>query len=116
MTTLTAAGMDWLDLLAQLAAIFTALVAGGGYGLYRLERLQKRRRLEAHLKAASENAPAFEGDTGKRSVLNLTARLGLTEAEILQASFASKTIARRIAADDKTGRAAALLLEYEPPE
>jgi hypothetical protein len=40
------------------------------------------------------------------------ARLGLTEAEVLQASFGSKHIVRRIAADPTTLRADAILLEY----
>jgi len=40
----------------------------------------------------------------------------MTEAEILQASFGSERIRRALATDDTTGRAAAILLEYESPK
>jgi hypothetical protein len=40
-------------------------------------------------------------------------RVGLTEDEILQASFRSRHIKRLIATDPKTNRAEAILLAYD---
>ncbi len=50
---------------------------------------------------------------GQRSLLHLMANVGMTEAELIQASFRSKHIKRKIAPDNKTGRADALLLEWK---
>ena len=44
--------------------------------------------------------------------MHLVAKLGLTEAEILNASFRSRYIARRISSDKDTNLATAILLEY----
>ena len=116
--------MDWLGPFANLAAILTAAVAVFGYGAYLLDRYRKRRRLERYLRSERQNAEAREKDetggegtrkkdTGQRSLLHLMARLGMTEAELLQASFRSSHIKRRVARDDQTGRAAALLLQWQ---
>jgi hypothetical protein len=103
--------MEWLTVIADIGAILTAGVAvvGGGY-LWR-DRRGKQTKLENYLKAEKQNAS--RGDKGQRSILHLMARLGMTEGEVLQASFRSKCIERRLSADDKTGRATAMLLEYE---
>ena len=98
-----------LATVANIAAILTALVAGFGYGAYRFDRYRKRRKLEAYLKAEMARGT----DKGQRSLLHLMARLGMTEAELLQASFQSAHIDRKVAADDKNGRASALLLEWK---
>ena len=42
------------------------------------------------------------------------ARVGMTEAELLHASFKSRHAGRVIAADPETNRAEALLLVYRP--
>ena len=100
--------MTWLADLGNIAAISTAGVAAGGYGLYRRDQWRKRRKLEDYLKAEE----AKKIDRGQRTILHLMAELGLTESEILRASFASNHIARRIAPDPKTNRAKELLFEY----
>ena len=87
-----------LEITAPWAAILTALVAAGAYVLYRWDIYSKRTELENYLKA--EKAAAR--DKGQRTILHLMARLGLTESEVLQASFGSKHIVRRIAADPTT--------------
>jgi hypothetical protein len=97
-----------LEITAHWAAILTALVAAGAYVLYRWEIHSKRIQLENFLKAEKTAAR----DKGQRTILHLMARLGLTEAEVLQASFGSKHIVRRIAAAPATLRADAILLEY----
>lgn len=100
--------MTFLAVAANIAAIFTALVAAGAYGRYLLDRRRKRQDLEAYLKRERD----AENDKGQRSLLHLMARLGLTEAELLQASFRSRLIERRVAANPTTNRAEALLLQY----
>ncbi|MBT4906419.1 MAG: hypothetical protein HOK98_07480 [Rhodospirillaceae bacterium] len=100
--------IDWLGLIANIAAIVTALVAFAGSLWYVVERGTKRRRLEAYLKAERD----AEGDKGQRSVLHLVARVGLTEQEILQASFRSKHIGRVLTTNKLDGMAKDILLEY----
>lgn len=100
---------SFFGIAANISAILTAIVAVFGYSVYRWDQCQKRIKLEQYLKD-QKNANV---DKGQRSLLHLMAKLGLTEAELLQSSFRSKNIHRRVAADDKTGRAEALLLEWQ---
>ncbi|MDG2002390.1 MAG: hypothetical protein P8J20_03575 [Novosphingobium sp.] len=102
--------MDWLELLAQLAAIATAVIATVAAGWVWLDVRRKRRRLEDYLKAEM----ATGGDKGQRTILHLMAKLGLTESEILHASFRSNKIIRRLSVEDGTGHAHRMLLEYRP--
>lgn len=100
--------MGWLGLLANISAIATALIAAvTAIWFWRDARL-KRLRLEQYL--AAEQAKGE--DRGQRSVLHLMTKLGLTEAEILQASFRSRHIKRRIKSD-AGGMAAQMLLEFD---
>ena len=101
--------MNNLGTIASFAAIITAIVALFGYGTYRWDQCGKRRRLENYLKSEK----AIGSDQGQRSLLHLMANVGMTEAELIQASFRSKHIERKIAKDDETGRADALLLEWK---
>ena len=97
-----------LGAIAHVAAIATALVAAGTACWLWFERQAKRRKLEDYLKTQKEAGK----DKGQRSILHLMCALGLTEAEILQASFRSKKIKRRMISD-KSGIAAQMLLEYQ---
>lgn len=99
---------DWLGLVANFAAIATALVAVAGSAWFVMERGAKRRRLEAYLKAERDKGQ----DKGQRSILHLVARVGLTEPEILQASFRSKHIGRVLTTNKADGIAKDVLLEY----
>jgi len=101
--------MSWFSILANIAAIFTAIIAAFGYGAYRWDQCKKRKKLEKYLKAEKSICK----DQGQRSLLHLMANVGMTEAELIQASFRSKHIESKIAKDDKTGRADALLLEWK---
>ena len=47
-------------------------------------------------------------------LVRLAADLGMTEAEVMQAAFASKVVERNVATDPETGRAAAIMLSYDP--
>ncbi len=100
--------MNMLSTLSSIAAILTAVVAIVGYGHYIWERNRKERNLMDYLKGLKNEA---KSDKGQRSALHLTARLGLTEAEILQASFRNSRIHRVMRTDD-SGFATAILFEY----
>ncbi len=99
---------DWLGFLANIAAILTALVAVVGSIWFVLERSAKQRRLEAYLKAERDAGE----DKGQRSILHLVARVGLTEQEIMQASFRSKHIGRVLTTNKLDGMAKDILFEY----
>ncbi len=107
--------MNWiadnLGTIANIAAILTASIAVFGYCAYRWDQCNKRKRLEKYLK--SQKVIAKGNNRGQRSLLHLMANVGMTEAELIQASFRSKHIVRKIAKDDETGRAGALLLEWK---
>ncbi|MDH3703607.1 MAG: hypothetical protein OEU46_20095 [Alphaproteobacteria bacterium] len=103
--------MTFLAIAANIAAILTAVFAAWA-GIYVVIDLRKKRRkLEDYLQQVRSSATG--DDKGQRTILHLTARLGLTEAEILHASFRSKRIIRTLAANKETGRADAMLLGYE---
>ncbi len=103
--------MTTLATVANVAAILTALIAAWA-GIYVMVDLRKKRlKLEEYLQEVHDNATG--DDKGQRTILHLMTRLGLTEAEILHASFRSKCIKRRLAADKETGRADAMLLQYD---
>ena len=100
-----------MEFLANLASILTAIVAVIFYFGYQYSISKKRRRLEAYLK--SEKEEASSGKQGLHTIIHLMAKLGLTEEEILQASFRSKHITRKVAVDPETDRATELLFGYE---
>ncbi len=98
---------DWAD----LASVMTAAVAGIAFFGYHLGRSQKRRQLEAYLKSEQERDT---GPTkGQHNIVHLIAKLGLTEDEILQASFRSKHVLRIPARDQATNRAVDILFRYK---
>ena len=99
---------NWLGLLANIAAIVTAVVAFAGSAWYVVERCAKRLRLESYLKA-ERDAGKYKG---QRSMLHLVARVGLTEQEVLQASFRSRHIARVLTTNKLDGMAKDILFEY----
>ena len=97
-----------LSLLANLAAILTALVAVIGYGFHQWSQWQKRVRLENYLKSQQKK----DGGYRQQTIIHLMAKVGLTEAEILQASFKSKKICRLVKKDKATGLASHLLFQW----
>ncbi len=97
-----------LDVLANLASILTAVVAAGAAIYYWCDARSKKKRLEQYLKAEHEKNPNKHTHT----VIHLMAELGMTEAEILHASFASRHIVHKTRKDYDTGLAAQLLFEY----
>jgi hypothetical protein len=103
-----------LSMFADLAAIMTAFFAGWAYLTFRQRRHRKQRRLEQYLQDQLRSANSKNGkDTGTRSVTHLMARVALTEADVLEAAFASKKIRPLIAEDPETGRAETLLFQFQ---
>jgi hypothetical protein len=96
--------MAILETIANLAEILTSVIAFVAGVWYWCDQRQKRNRLEEYLKA----------NTGKtaHTILHLMARVGLTEDEILKASFKSTHIARKLHENPDTHLADGLLFEY----
>ena len=92
-----------LDALANIASILTAVIAAGASAYFWCDQRRKRKRLEKYLKA----------DPGRaHTVVHLMAKLGMTEAEILHASFASAHVVHKVRKDDDTGLASQILFEF----
>ena len=103
----------YLDLqdLANVATILLALLVAWIYLTYRRRLRQQRTALEEYLRKAKLTATG--DDRGQRTLPHLVAQLGLPEADILQAAFDSKRIARQVATDKATGRTDTLFLVYD---
>lgn len=98
-----------LSEMADLAQILTFLGALWAYFSYRCGARKKSRRLEKYLR--DEKLKGI--DQGQRSFLNIVRYVGLTEDEIIRASFRDQRIGRRVGKDPVTGLANVLLFEYE---
>ena len=98
---------EWLRIGANIASILTAVIAAGASIFYWASKRSKRIRLENYLKAKKERSP-----DEPFSITRLMADLGMTEAEIFAASFASRHIARGVRRDQDTGFAAEVLFQY----
>jgi hypothetical protein len=90
-----------------MASILTSIIAAVASVAYWLNKRSKRTRLESYLKAKRQTSP-----TEAFSVTRLMADLGMTEAEIFAASFASRHVIRGIRRDRNTGFAAEVLFQY----
>jgi len=101
---------EQLEFCANIAAILTFLGGAGAWCYYRYGFRHKRKVLEKQLKEEGE-ADKKQGKQGKYSFLHLTAKLGLTEAEILQASFNNPRI-NRLEKLDNNGFVEKILFEY----
>lgn len=97
-----------LETAAHWAAIGTALIAWIAGCRYWWERRAKKRKLETYLKQVKDQGT----DKGQRTLLHLTARLAMTEHDILQAAFTSRHITPRVGTDPETKQANTLFLEY----
>jgi aromatic ring hydroxylase len=78
---------EWLRIAANIASILTSIIAVAASVVYWMNKRSGRVRLESYLKAKKEKSP-----TEAFSVTRLMADLGMTEAEIFAASFASRHI------------------------
>jgi hypothetical protein len=103
---------EWLQMLASMASILTATIAAVASLYYSVNKRSKRLRLEKYLKIEKSKSPQEF-----RSTTRIMAELGMTEAEILAASFSSRHVKRGVRVDTETGFAAEVLFQYRdtPP-
>jgi len=99
---------EWISVIGDFATIATAIIAAFAYFGYRCQQTHKREKLETYLRAEKE----ARKDQGERTVLHLVRHLGMTEDEIMQASFRSKLVERRIGKDPETDLANTLFFVY----
>lgn len=103
--------MNWLGDIANLFAVTTGLVAVYGYGAYRLGIYRKRKQVEDYLRQRRDDGRE-SGKQGAHSLLHLVAKLGMTEAELVQASFQSRHIDRLVRKGAEDNLARDILLVY----
>ena len=109
--------IDWpytAEVFANVAAIATAFVAVIFFAQFHLHRRSQRRRLEKYLKAEEAEADRTRDEEGARTLLHLVKNLGMSESDIIDASFRSKCV-RRLTSMDEDGKAARLLLVFASP-
>ena len=75
---------DPLEIIANIAAILTAILAGWFWIYYQYDLYKKRVRVINYLKGEKN-----KGDQGQRSVRNIMAGEGLTEADVYNAVFSN---------------------------
>lgn len=97
-----------LEVIANLASVLTAVVAFGAAVYLWCDRRKKIARLEDYLRKETADNPARKIHT----TLHLMAALGMTEAEIFHAAFASKHVVPKIRANRDNGLAEHILFEY----
>jgi len=102
--------MNWLELLDQLASIFTAVAALGAWLSYLCGRRNRRLALEHYLKTELPDRPDGK-NTGARSVPHLMAMLRMPEADVLTAAFESSLVETARRPDDE-GVTKDVLLRY----
>lgn len=100
---------DTLNIIADIVAIITGVLATIFYFQFRWEKRKKRLQLEAFLK---DDRAAGNSPSGTRTVVALMARLKLTENEVYQACFGSDHIFATYAVDRDTRRATEVLFGY----
>lgn len=96
-----------LEWAANAAEVATPIVGVTLWCIYRCEFSRKVKKLEEHLK---EELPR---DGGQRTILHITAQTGLTESEIIQASFKSRFI-KRHQMMGKNGETERIKFSYNP--
>jgi hypothetical protein len=101
----------WANITSIATFIVTtiaSLVGIYGYFHYRNQLSRKQRRLENYLKQQKQEV---SGNSGQRTLVHLVRHVGLTQDEIIQISFKSRHIERKVKTDEK-GFAESLLFEY----
>lgn len=99
---------DWSSILTFIVTFIGAAVGVFGYIKYLWGKHTKSKRLEEYLRAEK----AKKVDQGQRSIIQIIRDVGLTEDEIIQASFRNPHVGRR-AKIGEDGLAKQLLFEYQ---
>jgi len=98
-----------LEVIANLASIVTAIIATLAWWGFILRKKSQRQMLESYLSRLKRNSD----DSGKRTIMHLSARLKMTEQQVLDAAFASSSIHCWLGMDKETGRADCIYLEVD---
>jgi len=95
-----------------LAEILTAIVAVAAYGNVLYSRRARRVVLERYLEKARREAEsqAYDG-SGIRNIVHLMGNCRLTEAQVLEAAFASRKIRSWVATDGENGADSTLMFQ-----
>lgn len=99
-------------ILANVATFATATVAILFFAQFHLSRRSKRLRLENYLKAEAAETDRVRTGSSSRTILQLMKELGMTESDVVDASFRSKCVFRRMSPTQPPE----LLLEFMPPK
>ncbi len=99
-----------LEIGANVTTLLTFVGAVGAWGYYQYGFLRKSRELEKCLERDGRPFKA-RGEPGAFTIQHITARTGLTESEILQASFRNKRITR-LEKEDADGYTKEILFQY----
>jgi hypothetical protein len=107
---------NWAD-VAVIATFILAFLGVFGYLSQLWGRLQRRLKLEAYLEGIANTEKLAqhtesEEQTQKHTAIHIMKNVGLTQDEIIQASFASKRIERFVHVNRDTGAADYLLFRY----
>jgi uncharacterized iron-regulated membrane protein len=86
MTSLTFLRPHGLASVSDIATVLTAMIAAGFWGRYQWERRRKRLRLERHLRDYTHPR-----DGRGCTLPELVANLGMSEQDILDAAFRSRS-------------------------
>jgi hypothetical protein len=87
-----ASGQDWLSISSNIAQAVTGLVAGIAGIRFLCQRRARRKRLETYLTGARQDAEASQGKGSAKSIQHLMGNCLMTEAQILEAAFASDKV------------------------
>jgi hypothetical protein len=103
-----------LEIVANITAILTFVGAVGAWCFYQYGFIRKRRDLEKCLE--HDGKPCWaRGTPGAFTFQHITAKTGLTESEILRASFRNHRI-NRLERKDQEGYTKEILFQYNRPD
>lgn len=101
---------DELEIVANITAVLTFVGAVGAWCYYQYGFTRKRKEFE---KCLEEDGKPFKkrGEPGAFTFQHITARTGLTESEILRASFKNRRV-NRLERVDADGYTKEILFQY----
>ena len=109
--------MDWkcwndvIELTANVVVIIGAIIALFEWGRFLCRKKQKRTRLEEYLKDQKREDSKIK-KKGQRSLTHLVAKLGISEAEILDLAFGNRKVELKVK-EDEQGYADKTLFVYK---
>jgi hypothetical protein len=102
--------LEKLEIVANISAILTSVGAVAAWCYYQYGFIQKRKALEKCLEQDGQSYKKV-GQPGAFTFQHITAKTGLTESEILKASFKNRRI-NRLERPDADGYTTEILFQY----